>query len=133
MFTRYDIDADVTPRNVGNAAAVFRQPFVNDLLSLLPGSKFSNLTGDDTPVNFQNVIDGLARISLGTSNIINDVKGKQRLGAYRNPIIPQRAYGYPDDGYDYYDNDRILGINKVVFFILAGLLIWAFMSQGHKR
>jgi hypothetical protein len=134
LFARHNIQAEPTPKNVGNAITVLRRPFVDDMLDLMHLSEQSSLTGDDgQPVTFSKVIDGAARVFLGASNITKDVQNKNRLIATRN--------GYGVDGRrhdrDYYEDDyqtdRILGINKTLFFILAGVVaIAAFMHFSKK-
>jgi|GEM_PF-6739546 len=133
LFKAHRINAPVNTRNVGNAITVLRRPFVNDLLSILNidlENDYSNATGD---VNFQNVVDGLARISLGASNIANDIKGKPRLVSRNNGYIID---GRPRPGdYDdvYEPTGRIFGINRTLFFVLAGILVVAIALQYQKK
>ncbi|MBD1364382.1 hypothetical protein IDJ77_11235 [Mucilaginibacter sp. ZT4R22] len=136
LFARYDIQAEPTPKNVGNAITVIRRPFVDDMLDLMHLNEQSGFNDDNgNPVTFTRVVDGLSRVALGASNIARDVQGKQRLLSTRNGYqVDPRGYADRDSYDDYnYGSDRILGINKTLFMILAGVALLAAIMYSTKK
>jgi hypothetical protein len=133
LFARHDIQAAPTPKNVGNAITVIRRPFVDDLLDLMHLNEQSGFNDDNgQPVTFSRVVDGLARLSLGASNITKDVQGKPHLLATRNGFMVD-GRRYEDDQEDYYQTDRIFGINRTLFMILAGVALLAAIMYSTKK